>query len=503
MTRPVLRRPPWLLPVAVALVLAVAIALRFIAFSALWLDEAQTVAIAHRTLPHLFDALRHDGSPPLYYVLLHGWMVVFGTGDVAVRSLSGVFSVLSLPLIWLAARRLGADRRLAWVAVLLLATSPFAIRYATETRMYSLVVALWLAAFLALARWYDDGPWWSALLGALLVAALVLTHYWSLFAIAVVGAGALVVGIRGDRRGWRLLAVLAIGCLGLAPWLSSFVYQLRHTGAPWGSPPSIGTAIGIPIGWAGVGPVGTEMVLALGYYALLVIAVVGVVHEDGLLLKRLRRRVPELLIGIAFATMLVGVIVSQIEGSAYALRYSAIAVAPFLLAVTWGVGVLRPPWRACAVTVAVVLGLVIGAGYPARTRTQAKEVADALKLAGPTDSVVFCPDQLGPAVHRLAPDAGRQLVYPTMGSPEIVNWVDYKARNEAANPEAFARAVVGRTPPTAAIWLVYAADYPTFGNACTDLLVDFSIARGQPEPIVTEKRAPVEQDTVVRFIPKT
>src|SRR4051812_29266079 len=254
--------------IAVVATLVIAVVLRFLAFSALWLDEAQTVEIAPRSLPDLLDALRHDGSPPLYYLLLHGWMSLFGTGNLAVRALSGVLSVAALPLAWLAARRLGAERWLAGATTLLFAANPFAIRYATETRMYSLVVVLWLLAFLALSRWWADGTWWAGALGAAAVAALVLTHYWALFAVVAVGIGALVTALRGDRRGWRLLAALAVGCLGLLPWASSFLFQLRHTGAPWGSPPSVGKTLDAPTDWAGSGPLGSGTLLALVYYAL-------------------------------------------------------------------------------------------------------------------------------------------------------------------------------------------------------------------------------------------
>ena len=460
----------------------------------MWLDEAQTVAIAHRSLPHLFTALRHDGSPPLYYVLLHWWMSLVGTSTFAIRSMSGVFSVLTLPLMWLAARRIGADRRLAAIAVLLFALNPFAIRYATEARMYSLVVALWLVAFLVLTRWWTDGVWWSGVVGALTVAALVLTQYWSLFAVIAVGAAALVVGWRGDRRGWRLLAVLMVGCLGFIPWAPSFVYQLKHTGAPWGGPPTLGTAFDAPFSWAGAGPLGLDVVLGLGYYALIVIAAFAAVRS--------RRRTPLLLIGVALVTLLIGVGVSEAVGSAYATRYSSIALAPFLLAVTCGIGGLSPQWRKRVVAGLVVLGLVVGAAYPFKSRSQADQVADALALAGPTDTVVFCPDQLGPAVHRLVPDAGHQFVYPTMGSPAMVDWVDYKTRNEAANPAAFADAVIARTPKDAAIWLVYANEYPTFGDACTQLLVDLAVRRGIPEPEIEQGSGVVEKDNLVRFPPK-
>src|SRR5438874_6895737 len=123
------------LTVAVAGVVVIGIVLRFLTTSHLWLDEALTVNIARLPLSRIPDALRHDGSPPLYYLLLHGWITVFGAGDVAVRALSATFAIATLPLMWLAGLRLGG-RRVAVAAVVLLAASPFASRFATEARMY-------------------------------------------------------------------------------------------------------------------------------------------------------------------------------------------------------------------------------------------------------------------------------------------------------------------------------------------------------------------------------
>ena len=126
------------LTVAVADVVVVGVALRFLTSSHLWLDEALTVNIAKLPLSRIPDALRHDGSPPLYYLLLHWWIAAFGAGDIAVRALSAVLAIATLPLIWLAGQRLGG-RRVAVAALVLLASSPFASRFATEARMYSLL----------------------------------------------------------------------------------------------------------------------------------------------------------------------------------------------------------------------------------------------------------------------------------------------------------------------------------------------------------------------------
>ena len=55
----------------------------------MWLDEALTVNIAKAPLHLIPHLLRADGAPPLYYLLLHFWMKVFGTSDLGARSLSG------------------------------------------------------------------------------------------------------------------------------------------------------------------------------------------------------------------------------------------------------------------------------------------------------------------------------------------------------------------------------------------------------------------------------
>src|ERR1035441_7805395 len=78
-------------------VLVVSLVLRFWTPSPMWLDEALTVNIARQPLHLIPGLLRHDGAPPLYYVLLHFWMKLFGTGDLGARSLSGVLGVLTLP----------------------------------------------------------------------------------------------------------------------------------------------------------------------------------------------------------------------------------------------------------------------------------------------------------------------------------------------------------------------------------------------------------------------
>ena len=77
--------------IAIGVAVAIGVVLRFWTQSHLWLDEALSVNIAKLPVGDIPEALRHDGHPPLYYWLLHGWMAVFGESDRSVRALSGIF----------------------------------------------------------------------------------------------------------------------------------------------------------------------------------------------------------------------------------------------------------------------------------------------------------------------------------------------------------------------------------------------------------------------------
>ena len=62
-----------------------------------WMDEGLSIGIARHALFDIPGVLRQDGSPPLYYMLLHVWMDVVGDGEAATHALSLVFALLTIP----------------------------------------------------------------------------------------------------------------------------------------------------------------------------------------------------------------------------------------------------------------------------------------------------------------------------------------------------------------------------------------------------------------------
>jgi len=94
------RLPTWLRSGVLLVVLMAASAYlrtRFIS-GQFWMDEAITTGIASHPLSQIPGLLRQDGSPPLYYALLHFWMLGFGASETATHALSLLFGLLTVPV---------------------------------------------------------------------------------------------------------------------------------------------------------------------------------------------------------------------------------------------------------------------------------------------------------------------------------------------------------------------------------------------------------------------
>lgn len=481
-------RPHGRLVALLVVVFLLAVAVRVIfSQSVLWLDEAQTVAIARLPLSTIAGALRHDGSPPLYYWLLHAWLAVFGISVFAARSLSVLLSILTWPLLWLVTRAT-AGARPAAVAAAFAASSPFAIFFATEARPYALTGFLTALTALLLSRLLTSASWLCAAGAALATSALLLTHYWCAFLIAVAWIALCVAAVAGWRRRRALTAAAAmtLGAVLTLPWAPTLLFQLHHTGTPWGKPPTLAVIPEVFAQWSA--PAQTvrfsglpdtayrlALVLACCCFALVGLAIaMPVTHGRRRVGHRNRsgRNVARLAVSVSFGALLLAVLGSQLTHGGYEPRYTAPMFLALPIAAAIGAFTLPLRVRTSAVAVVCALGLaasVMGLARP--SKTQAGMIAAAVAAnARPGDLVVYCPDQLGPAVYRLLPTWVTQRAFPTGGSAAVVDWVDYAARNRHASPAAFAGSV-NEVAQHATIWLVdVPRGYATFGDKCGQLV---------------------------------
>jgi mannosyltransferase len=476
--------------VAVFVVVAAGVVLRFSTHSALWLDEALTVDRARLPLSKIAGSVKQDGAPPLYYYLLHFWMQIFGESNLATRSLSGVIGVVSLPVAWLAGNRLGG-RVVAWTTVVLLASAPFAVYYATEARMYSLVILLTGCGFLALHRALHAPRPGNLIATAVVTAALLYTQYWALYLVGVVGLWLLLVALWSRHRdaaspGWRrpfaAFVAMAVGCILFVPWLPTFIYQSRYTGTPWAAPPNFAAVINAVTGFTAnqgsLSTAGTDQgrLLALIYFAMFALALFGVGRtvrtiELDVHTQPRARGLSIAVGGTLFAAIGGGILTS----SAFSPRYAAVVFLPLLLLVALGsTTFLSQRLRLTVVAIAVVAGMIGSVQNVNTQRTQATVVAAVINAhARPGDIIALCPDQLGPAVHRAVADPGRytMVTFPRGTGPEFVDWVNYASVVGKANPKTFASKLVAEAGSRHRIWLVWQPGYQTYGVKC-DVMAD-------------------------------
>jgi hypothetical protein len=393
--------------------------------------------------------------------------------------------------LWFVGRRV-AGRSGAWIAVMLLAANPYAIRYATETRMYALEMLLVTWGILAFRRALE-APTLSRLVqfGAI-VALLLYTQYWTLYLVAVVGILLVVLALRGayQREARRMIVAMVVAGLAFLPWLSTFLFQRAHTGTPWGTPLLPGTPFGYSLRDFSGGDEQEGWLLFVAMMGLLFLGLFGRATDERRIELDLRTQPGarwEALVG--GAALALGLTLNYVAGGAFQSRYSALAFPFFIIVVARGVTTLADPRVRNGVLVVVLgLGFVGGIRNIETNRTQAEQVARVLRTdAKPGDVVVYCPDQLGPDTNRLAPAGLDQVTYPAFGSPKFVDWVDYKAKLAQADPVAFAKEALARAPGKT-LWLVTSPGYITHPVACQTLSNVFARTRGRDTRVSPDER---------------
>ncbi|MGD1712238.1 glycosyltransferase family 39 protein [Dapis sp. BLCC M172] len=145
------------IPITLILLLATGLYFYNLGTESMWVDELYSINDA-KVKVSLFRIR------PIYYILLKFWML-FGTSDSWLRSLSVVFGLASVFLIYQLGRRVAGEGA-GLIAALLLALSPIFINFAQMVRMYSLGTCLALGGSLALVHALENPTnssmaWWA------------------------------------------------------------------------------------------------------------------------------------------------------------------------------------------------------------------------------------------------------------------------------------------------------------------------------------------------------
>jgi uncharacterized membrane protein len=181
----------------------------------------------------LTDGLSTETNPPTYYLLLRGWMSLFGDSEVALRSLSAAASILCVPVTFLLGRELGGKSR-GLAGALLFALCPASLYFAQETRAYALFMLVSTVVLWAAAVYQRDSRSVKATAFYLLSATLCLyLHATGLLLVVACGGAVWLyllsngVSTRQARFHWMVLNGFVL-LLGLPYFLH--VFTASHTG---------------------------------------------------------------------------------------------------------------------------------------------------------------------------------------------------------------------------------------------------------------------------------
>jgi hypothetical protein len=191
----------------------------------LWYDEACSLWVVQPPrLSETLARLDQDVHPPLYFLLLDGWVALAGESAYAARMLSTAFALLGLCATYALGKRL-FDRWTALMAVILLGTAGLFVYYAREARMYSLMLCMGALSMWACLNWLRHPTRGRSMLYGASLAALLYTHTYLAF-LALTQA--LYVLLLRPRQLMRWLAVVALALALFVLWIPGLLRQ-AHT----------------------------------------------------------------------------------------------------------------------------------------------------------------------------------------------------------------------------------------------------------------------------------
>jgi mannosyltransferase len=434
------RLPRWLQiggPLFVLMVISAFIRSRTLG-GQLWFDEGIATGIASHSLSALPGILRQAGSAPLFYVLLHFWIDLFGSKESMLHALSLVVALATIPsAMWAGWSLFG--RRAGYYAAVLFAFSSFLTRYGQEAEMYSLLVFL---AIFAVAGFLHGFVFGRRRYLIMFVVAMELMLYTQgsafLFLAGTVVAIYPVWRRSSDRRGLLRdagLSFLAVAILYL-PWLPTTLDQLGSATSPWHYAPLLGATVPSDL-------LGGERVDAT-------LAVAVVAGLAPLFLAEGRRTRDWTAMWVLILLAVVGLALARVGtliGPSWVARYFAALVTPLLFLATLGAARARVVGAAALVLCVVFLANAgsFAPGYKSDMRDVAGELGPLLHAG---DLVISGQPEQTPLAYYYLP-AG--LRYATtegpVTDPGYVNWLGAQRRLQNANPQATLQPLVASLKP--------------------------------------------------------
>ena len=409
-------------PAIVVIILVIILGLALRAYSlgteSIWLDEAESIYESTLTIAEMSS---HSNQPPLYFLILNWWIHLWGTGEIAIRSLSVIFGVLAVFMTYLAGKEL-FDSKTGLIASFISAISQFYIYHAQDARAYSLLLLLSLVSCFFFIKILKQDKIWHYPCYFLATVLLGYTHIYGIFIIASQIVYFLIFWKKYQPQRIKLSSTIAGTLMCLSPvaiLLGPKAMSIAAEGF-WIPQPSLGSigdtfleyASGFQIPPLTPDSPGTGFTTVIKYILLSLFLILALLNLFFITGKKDKRRIKKsvrhkdktyiaeshsgsellLLMLWLFFPILIPFLASYVITPIYLPRYTIVAAPAFYLLVARGTSLFGKKALYCILIATIILSSVgLYQYYKVDIKEQWKEAAELVESrSGKDDIIVFC-----------------------------------------------------------------------------------------------------------------
>ena len=188
-------------------------------YSGLWLDEIYSMigSDPNTTLSDVYSYSIRD-QPPVFFILLHGWLKIFGYTDLVGRAITCVYGLLGIIAIFFLGKEV-KNEKLGLFAAFITSINWFHVYISKEIRFYPLVFLLTALSYLFYLRSIKKSGIGDFLLYTIFTALLLNTHYYGMvvFVSQFIILFFVILFFKSNLK-FIIGAILAGGLAGLSFW---------------------------------------------------------------------------------------------------------------------------------------------------------------------------------------------------------------------------------------------------------------------------------------------
>ncbi len=204
---------------------------------AFWGDECFSILMAKSPISEIIKTTSEDVHPPLYYLVLRAFYLIFGDYSFIYRFVSILPSLILTIFSYTVVRKRYGWKVACWFA-LLLNLFGTALHYNLEVRMYSMsnlfvFFVFWFGMELIFFDKQNKTNWILFTASAL---AAAYTHYYAIISVFFIMMGVyIILFFKNKKNFWKCLLSGSICVVGYLPWLTFLFSSFKRTSNYWWS----------------------------------------------------------------------------------------------------------------------------------------------------------------------------------------------------------------------------------------------------------------------------